>query len=138
MIEFSSQNGFEINNEQSLVNWITDVISQEDLELGDLSFVFCSDDFLYQMNIDYLEHDTLTDIITFDYRVGSLINGEVYISTDRVADNAKDFEVSFKHELHRVVIHGVLHICGYGDLTKEEEKLMRSKEDWALSLLKEL
>lgn len=136
MIEFSSQNAFELSNSELLSLWVTEIISLEDLELGDLSFVFCSDDFLYDMNKEYLQHDTLTDIITFDYRVGDLINGEVYISTDRVKENAADFKVSFEEELHRVIIHGVLHICGYDDLSKEEEEQMRSKEDWALSLLK--
>lgn len=135
MIEFSSQNDFAISNPEDLILWITEIISKEDCQLGDLSYVFCSDDFLYDMNKEYLQHDTLTDIITFDYRVGNLINGEVYISTDRVKENAQDFGVSFEEELHRVIIHGVLHICGYGDLTEEEEAQMRTKEDWALSFL---
>lgn len=134
MISYASQNDFTLINEEAISLWIKGIIDKETLELGDLSFVFCSDDFLHQMNIEYLEHDTLTDIITFDYREGDIINGEIYISTDRVEENAKDFSVAFKDELHRVIIHGVLHICGYNDLSDTEEKQMRAKEDWALAL----
>jgi|SRR5690625_1326828 len=133
MINFASQNDFLLTKEEEVKLWIQDVILKEDLEVGDLSYVFCSDEFLHKMNLEYLEHDTLTDIITFDYRHGNLISGEIYISTDRVADNAKDFNVSFDEELHRVMIHGILHICGYNDLTESEEKQMRAKEDAALS-----
>ena len=136
MINFASQNDFLLTKEEEVKLWIQDIILREELELGDLSYVFCSDEFLHKMNLEYLEHDTLTDIITFDYRQGNLISGEIYISTDRVADNAKDFNVSFDEELHRVMIHGVLHICGYNDLTESEEMQMRAKEDAALSLRK--
>lgn len=136
MISYASQNDFTLSNEEEISLWIQEVITKESLELGDLSFVFCSDDFLHEMNLEYLEHDTLTDIITFDYREGGVLSGEIYISTDRVEENAKEFSVSFKEELHRVMIHGVLHICGYDDLSDTEEKQMRAKEDWALALRK--
>lgn len=136
MISYTSQNDFTLCNEKEISLWIQEVITKEHLELGELSYVFCSDDFLHEMNLEYLEHDTLTDIITFDYREGNMINGEIYISTDRVAENAKEFSVSFEEELHRVMIHGILHISGYDDLSDTEEKQMRTKEDWALALRK--
>lgn len=136
MINYTSQNDFTLCNEKEISLWIQEVITKEHLELGELSYVFCSDDFLHEMNLEYLEHDTLTDIITFDYREGNMINGEIYISTDRVAENAKEFSVSFEEELHRVMIHGILHISGYDDLSDTEEKQMRTKEDWALALRK--
>lgn len=134
MINYDSQNEFILPNQEQISLWIKDIIAKEELESGELSYVFCSDDFLYDMNVAYLNHNTLTDIITFDYRVGDIISGEIYISTDRVKENAKEFSVSFEEELHRVIIHGVLHICGYQDLSEEEEKQMRAKENWALSL----
>lgn len=136
MISYASQNDFTLSNEKEISLWIQEVITKEHLELGELSYVFCSDDFLHEMNLEYLEHDTLTDIITFDYREGQVISGEIYISTDRVAENAKEFSVSFEEELHRVMIHGILHISGYDDLSDTEEKQMRTKEDWALALRK--
>ena len=136
MISYASQNDFTLSNEEEISHWIQEVITKESLELGDLSFVFCSDDFLHEMNLEYLAHDTLTDIITFDYREGGVLSGEIYISTDRVEENAKEFSGSFEEELHRVMIHGVLHICGYNDLSDTEEKQMRAKEDWALALRK--
>jgi len=134
MLNYASQNDFLLSDEEEVSLWIKNVVNEEEFELGDLSYVFCSDDFLHEMNLEYLDHDTLTDIITFDYRQGKLINGEIYISTDRVEENATKYQVSFEDELHRVMIHGVLHICGYNDLTESEEKQMRSKENWALSL----
>lgn len=134
MLYYASQNDFLLSDEEEVSLWIKNVVNEEEFELGDLSYVFCSDDFLHKMNLEYLDHDTLTDIITFDYRQGKLINGEIYISTDRVEENATKYRVSFEDELHRVMIHGVLHICGYNDLTESEQKQMRSKENWALSL----
>lgn len=136
MISFASQNDFTLKSEHEVSLWIKDVIDKENLELGELSFVFCSDDFLHEINLEYLKHDTLTDIITFDYREGDVLSGEIYISIDRVEDNAKEFSVFFEEELHRVLIHGILHICGYDDLSDIEEKQMRAKEDWALALRK--
>lgn len=136
MINYASQNDFILGNEQEVSLWIKSIIMNEGFDLGELSFVFCSDDFLYQMNLDYLGHDTLTDIITFDYREGNIISGEIYISTDRVEENAKEFSESFTDELHRVMAHGVLHICGYDDLSETEEKQMRAKENEALGFRK--
>jgi len=133
MIEFHSQNGFELLNRPQIITWLTKLVEDEQHSLGILSFVFCDDDFLHRMNVDYLGHDTLTDIITFDYVLGKEIHGEVYISTERVTDNAKTFQVDFYTELYRVLAHGVLHLCGYKDKTKEQAGLMRSKEDLYIS-----
>lgn len=121
--------------EESLSNWITEVCSKESKEFGDISLIFCSDEYLLDMNRTHLDHDYYTDIITFDYTENQLVSGDLFISIDRVRENASDFNVSFVHELHRVIIHGVLHLCGYKDKCDEEEKLMRSKENYALSLI---
>jgi probable rRNA maturation factor len=124
---------FELENQEQLTTWIEKVIADEGKTLGELSYVFCSDNFLHQINVEYLDHDTLTDIITFPLsEIEHQIDGELYISVERVADNAKDLGNNFIDELHRVIIHGVLHLCGYGDETDEEEALMRQKEDEAL------
>lgn len=120
--------------EPQIQEWISTVIEEEDLELGDIQFTFCSDTFLHEINLEYLNHDTLTDIITFDYRVGDLIMGDIFISIDRVMDNAKSFNQDLADELHRVMAHGILHIIGYNDLNDEEAQLMKEKENWALSL----
>ncbi len=104
------------------------------MQTGDLVFVFCSDEFLLNMNREYLQHDYYTDIITFDYSEGGKLAGEMYISYDRIIDNAKDLKVRELDELHRVIIHGVLHLCGYKDKTKKEEEKMRKAEEFALNL----
>ncbi|MEL6657665.1 MAG: rRNA maturation RNase YbeY [Bacteroidota bacterium] len=116
--------------------WIEAVIQQHECTLGALSYIFCSDPYLHQLNVEYLDHDTLTDIITFPYAEPPLVSGDLYISLDRVADNAQDRSLSFGQELRRVVIHGVLHLCGYGDKTDKEAARMRELEDEALAMLK--
>lgn len=133
MIEFEYQTDFQLEDTSKINNWIEAVIVAEGFEIGDISFVFCDDDYLLKLNIEFLNHDTLTDILSFDYREGKQINGEIFISVERVADNAKDFETVFKDELHRVIIHGILHFCGYKDKTVAEEKLMRQKEEFYLT-----
>lgn len=101
----------------------------EDIEEIDINFVFCTDDYLLEKNIEFLDHDTLTDIITFDLSpADNILHAEIYISKDRVADNAKNYEVSYTNELHRVIFHGILHLLGYGDKTEQEAKVMRSME----------
>lgn len=122
-------------SEDSLSNWITEVCSNESKEFGDISLIFCSDDYLLEMNRTHLDHDYYTDIITFDYTEDQVVSGDLFISVDRVRDNATEFNFSFVHELHRVIIHGVLHLCGYKDKSVDEEKLMRSKENDALALI---
>lgn len=134
MISFFSETSFEIENVKTVESWIERVVKLEELELGDLAFVFCDDAYLHKLNVQFLDHDTLTDILTFDYTVGKQINGEIYISEERVRDNADDFNVNFIDELHRVIIHGVLHLCGYKDKTSSEEVKMREMENKALKM----
>ena len=135
MINFYSENDFEINNQEQLIKWIVAVVESEGFNLGDVNFIFCNDDYLHKINVEFLNHDTLTDIISFDYSVGKVLQGDIYISTERVADNAKDYRVSFDNEIKRVMIHGILHYCGYQDKTTVQTDLMRSKENHYLELL---
>ncbi len=121
-------------NESSVSDWFSQVSLQEAKELGDLTIILCTDDYLLNINRQHLNHDYYTDIITFDYSDFPIVSGDLFISVDRVKDNALDFKVSFDHELHRVIIHGFLHLCGYLDKSKEDAALMRSKENQALSL----
>ena len=134
MIEFSSQNDFVLEQSERVESWLKAAALKESYGIDRLGYVFCSDDFLLEINQQFLDHDTLTDIVTFDYTEGTILNGEIYISTDRVADNAKDFNVDFDTELRRVIIHGLLHMCGYGDKTDDEKSNMRKKEDEYLAL----
>jgi probable rRNA maturation factor len=122
-------------NESDLTIWISKVCSSENFDFGDVSLIFCSDEYLLEMNRTHLYHDFYTDIITFDYTDNQIVSGDLFISIDRVRDNANDFIVSFEHELHRVIIHGILHLCGYKDKSDDEEKLMRSKENVALAMI---
>lgn len=135
MISFNYEDAFQLEDEQKVSDWISDVISAEDCKEGNINYVFCNDEYLHKINVDFLNHDTLTDIISFDYSVGKELHGDIFISIERVEDNAKDFKVSFQDELHRVIVHGVLHYCGYNDKTDDEAKVMRSKEDFYLNLI---
>jgi probable rRNA maturation factor len=121
--------------DSKILDWYNQVSLQEDKQLGDVTIIFCSDEYLLEVNRQHLDHDYYTDIITFDYSDFPLISGDLFISIDRVKENATDFKVSFEHELHRVIIHGFLHLCGYLDKTEEDGFLMRSKENHALSLI---
>lgn len=129
-IEFNSQNGFELDKPEVYEVWLSNTAKAEGYNIGELGYVFCSDEFLWDINQKYLDHDTYTDIVTFDYTEGNIINGEIYISTERVEENAEKFGVSFIYELNRVMVHGLLHLSGYGDKTESEKTLMRSKEDF--------
>jgi len=132
-IDFHSEDiNFTLASKKKLRDWITKTIQNEKLETGEISYIFCSDEYLHEMNVKYLDHDTYTDIITFDYTDDKLVSGDLFISYDRVKQNAKTFNDLVKNELHRVMIHGVLHLCGYGDKTESEKKIMRSKEDYYL------
>ena len=135
MIAFRSNNFFELVHPNNYENWILEAIHDEGKEAQDIEYVFVSDEELFQINVEYLNHDTLTDIITFDYGVGNMIAGEIFISTDRVKENADIFDVSFNRELARVLIHGILHLCGYADKEESEISLMRSKEEFYLEKL---
>lgn len=136
-VSFSNDNIiFNLKRKSELKIWIKSVIEKEKHFLGNLNYVFTSDESLLKMNIEYLKHNTYTDIITFNYNEGKKVSGDLFISVDRVKENAKKFDVQFEEELHRVMIHGVLHLCGYKDKTKTDSDLMRRKENISLRLLK--
>ncbi len=135
MIEFSSQNNFVLNQMEILEIWIAKVVKEYNFTLGDLSYLFCDDNYLLGINKEFLNHDTYTDIITFDYSYGKTLSAELLISTERVLENSKTFGNSFTNELHRVMIHGVLHCLGLNDKSEKDEKSMRKAEDSALELL---
>ena len=135
MISFNYETPFELANESLLSLWIADTIYNEGFKEGEINYIFCDDAYLLDLNIKFLEHDTLTDIISFDYTLGKLINGDVYISVERVRENAKDFEVTFENELSRVMIHGILHYCGYRDKSEADIATMRAKENYYISRL---
>lgn len=128
MVIFNYETDFQLENESVYEQWIDYVIESEGKEPGEINYIFCDDEYLHNINMQYLNHDTLTDIISFDYCIGDLISGDIFISVERVQDNAKEYEVSFNEELLRVLAHGVLHYCGYKDKTDEEVLLMRTKE----------
>ena len=134
MIDFNFETDFTLDNEPEYSSWLSRVILSEGKKEGDISYVFCNDEYLHNINVEYLNHDTLTDIISFDYSLGNELNGDIFISIERVQDNALDFSVSFDEELKRVMVHGILHYCGYKDKTEEDELLMRAKEDEKIKL----
>ncbi|MDA9056823.1 rRNA maturation RNase YbeY [Flavobacteriaceae bacterium] len=132
MISFHSEVPFEISNADTTASWLSAIISQEDYKEGEVSIVFCDDEFLHKLNVEFLDHDTLTDVISFDYSMGKEIHGEIFISIERVKENAIEFNQSFDAELSRVMAHGVLHYCGYKDKSESEAATMRSKEEFYL------
>lgn len=127
---------FDLPSADRITAWILAVVEQEKAQLTGISFIFCSDAYLHELNMQYLQHDTLTDIITFPYSERPYLEGDIFISIDRIRENAQTFGVAFEDELHRVMIHGVLHLCGYSDKSPEEKKLMTEKENDALQLLR--
>jgi len=129
---------FVLPNKKLVRKWIISNSCSEKKEVGDINIIFTSDKYLYELNVRHLNHNTLTDIITFDYSVENEINGDIFISLDRVKENAKEFGIPTLNELHRVIIHGVLHLIGYKDKTKHQKLEMRAKEDYYLSLLPEI
>ena len=135
MIAFHYETSFELSNENFLNDWINTIVSSHGYTIGEINYIFCDDTYLHKLNLDFLQHDTLTDIISFDSTLGKLIGGDIFISVERVAENAKDYKVSFSDELHRVMIHGVLHYMGFKDKSIVDKKRMRKEEDNALFLL---
>ena len=129
MISFNYELDFTLQDESVYSDWISKVINSEIKNEGEINFIFCNDDYLLEINKQYLKHDTLTDIISFDYSVGNELHGDIFISVERVRENALDFDVDFQQELNRVMAHGVLHYCGYKDKNEEDENLMRRKEE---------
>ena len=134
MISFNYEIDFVIPEEATYIDWISGVILSENKSEGEINYIFCDDDYLVEINQQYLNHDTLTDVISFDYSLGNEIHGDIYISLERVRENAEEFKVSFDEELKRVMIHGILHYCGYKDKSESDEALMRSKEDEKIKL----
>ena len=135
IISFHSVGTFSLKTEDAVTVYINAITEEESREVGDITFVFCDDNYLHKINSEFLDHDTYTDIITFDYSSGSQLISEIYISTERVEENAEKFNETFENEIHRVMIHGVLHLCGYKDKLTEEKQIMRNKENHYLSLL---
>ncbi|VAW25365.1 Metal-dependent hydrolase YbeY, involved in rRNA and/or ribosome maturation and assembly [hydrothermal vent metagenome] len=136
MIQFNYETNFKLQNEEVLKNWISTCIDSHGFKEGELNYIFCNDEYLLKLNIEFLNHDTFTDILSFDYTLGKLVGGDIFISIDRVKDNANKFSQHIDNELNRVMIHGVLHFMGYQDKTAEEKVLMRNEEDRCLILLK--
>ena len=125
---------FEFKNKLANSRWLRMVAGSEIKTLGDISIIFCSDNYILDVNIRYLHHDYFTDVITFDYCEGNKLSGDLFISIDSVRENAIEFGTEFDEELHRVIVHGLLHLIGYDDHTPEDQKVMRAKEDYYLGL----
>lgn len=138
MIQFNFEIKFNLENSDKINQWISDTIVSEGKLEGVINYIFCNDDYLHQINVEFLSHDTLTDIISFDYSVGKIVHGDVFISIERVRENAVLFKSSFIEELHRVIIHGILHYCGYKDKTNNQKAEMRLKEELYLNKLKSI
>jgi rRNA maturation RNase YbeY len=134
MISFNYEIDFNLEDESEYSSWISEVIISESKNEGEINFIFCDDDYLLELNQEYLRHDTLTDIISFDYSIGNELHGDVFISLERVRENADEFNVSFLEELKRVMAHGVLHYCGYKDKNEKDEFIMRQKEEEKMAM----
>lgn len=133
-VSFSEKCSFRLKNKLKIKRWIKQVVENYGYKLGEISYVFCSDERILEVNKQYLSHDFYTDIITFDYVEKERVSGDIFISIDRVEENAKDFNVTFQQELLRVIIHGVLHLLGFEDHNQEEQQIMRQKENEAIAL----
>ncbi|PKB42652.1 rRNA maturation RNase YbeY [Cellulophaga sp. RHA19] len=134
MIDFHYETEFSLKDNTKYIDWINRIIASEEHLVGDINYIFCDDAYLLNINQQYLDHDTYTDIITFDYTDGKVISSDIYISVERVKENAVDFKVDFDVEMLRVMAHGVLHLAGYKDKSTEEAALMRSKEEEKIKL----
>jgi probable rRNA maturation factor len=129
MISFNYETDFNLQDESRYLAWIQAVVASERKTVGDINYIFCDDAYLHEINVQYLDHDTYTDIISFDYTVGNTLHGDIFISVERVQENAQEFGVAFDEELRRVMAHGVLHYSGYKDKTDEDAEVMRMKEE---------
>ncbi len=134
-INFFYENIDSFNLNSKVDKWIENTVQNENNRVGEINVIFCSDEHLLTMNIEHLKHDFYTDIITFDYSDKDIVSGDLFISKERVEDNANKFKESFEKEIHRVIIHGVLHLLGYNDKTEKEQKQMREKENFYLDKL---
>lgn len=138
MITFNFQYSFRFVKRTLYRLWIREMVQSKSKKIGDVNYIFCDDEYLLSINQQYLQHDTYTDIITFDYCEGDVLNGDIFISIERVRENAQKFEVSFQEELVRVMAHGILHLCGYKDKKKSEAEEMRKQEKWAMDLYEKM
>ncbi|MDB4636193.1 rRNA maturation RNase YbeY [Flavobacteriaceae bacterium] len=129
MIDFNFIDVAPIENDRPFMDWLSRVAESEGYSLSALSYIFCNDQYLLDLNQTYLSHDTLTDIITFDYVEGTVVSGDIFISVDRLKENAAIFKVSFEEERLRVMAHGLLHLMGYKDKTAEDQEIMSNKEN---------
>lgn len=137
MIRFNFETTFTLFPKTSYKNWIKTIINNEHFKIGEINYIFCDDEYLLKINQQYLKHDEFTDIITFDYREGEVLSGDIYISITRVRENAVKFGATFQDELLRVLSHGIFHLCGYKDKTKTAALNMRNKEQEAMKLFKQ-
>ncbi|WP_457615991.1 rRNA maturation RNase YbeY [Lutibacter sp.] len=133
MIQFNYETDFKLENESEIANWIVRCIVDLGYKVGEINYVFCDDEYLHKLNVEYLNHDTFTDIISFDYTLGKELSGDIFISIERVKENAIKYSQTLDNELNRVIIHGVLHYMGYKDKSDLEKEQMRAKEDECLS-----
>ena len=133
MIDFQYIENDELSNTEDINLWINNVIKEEEMIIGELVYVLCNDEYLLKKNIQFLNHNTLTDVITFDYSEKKIISGDILISTERVVENAKIFNVNYLTELHRVMVHGLLHLLGYKDKNEKDTDIMREKENYYLN-----
>lgn len=129
MISFNYELDFSLTNEEKYEQWIEAIITSENFLVGEINYIFCTDEYLHEINVKYLDHDTLTDIISFDYTDNQVVSGDMFISIERVKENAIEFSVPFEVEVLRVMAHGLLHYFGYKDKGEQEEALMRKKEE---------
>ena len=137
-VRFFYEKDFEIKNPRKTAAWIKETLKREKRTAGEISYIVCTDSYLLSLNQQFLKHDTLTDIISFDYADGKIVSGEIYISLDRVEENQSKFNSGFQNELLRVMVHGVLHFCGYRDKKPGDKVVMRKKEEAYLSLWKRM
>ena len=133
MIDFQYIENDKLSNTEDINLWINNVIKEEEMIIGELVYVLCNDEYLLKKNIQFLNHNTLTDVITFDYSEKKIISGDILISTERVVENAKIFNVNYLTELHRVMVHGLLHLLGYKDKKEKDADIMREKENYYLN-----
>ena len=135
MIAFFNETSFVFPYHKNKVKqWVKQIALSEGKKIGDINYIFCDDVYLHKINVQYLQHDTLTDIITFDYGKDNLLSSDIYISVERVEENAKEYNIDFSTELLRVMAHGILHLCGYKDKTPEQSQEMRQKEEEKMAL----
>ncbi len=133
-INFFSETEFSLSEKSIFSEWLSRIILSENKEVGEINYIFCDDEYLHKLNVEYLNHDTLTDIISFDSTEGNLLSGDIFISVERVKENAENFDDSFEKELKRVIAHGILHFCGYKDKSESDAALMRQKEEEKIAM----